>query len=297
MPPYIQRSPRPGEAAILGRLRKPGPMVTIELRPPRSGLSFADSMDVWIDMYHALQRLARDDRFLFLTDNAVGAEEEESLSHLAANLATDVEPSRIIPFLTCKHELEYCLMFAKRAASRGFDALTVLGGDHTAGPSRCVPHAYELRRIIRERVPALTLGGWANPHRDPDEQVGFLARDDFTADFYLTQIVSHHSLDRVEAFLGAVADAEIDAPGVFGVFYYRSANPRTLATLGRFFPVPAEEITREFASGASAEEICARSIVRLREAGAEKIYLSNLGFRDVERRFRSIMAAVDELEA
>ena len=38
-------------------------------------------------------------------------------------------------------------------------------------------------------------------------------------------------------------------PGVFGVFYYRSANPRTLATLRQFLPVPVEPLAAEFAAG------------------------------------------------
>ena len=35
--------------------------------------------------------------------------------------------------------------------------------------------------------------------------------------------------------------------GLFGVFFYRSANPATLATLSRFLPVPAEALAKEFA--------------------------------------------------
>ena len=92
-------------------------------------------MELWIDMYHSIQRLARHDTIIFLTDNAVGLSEEENLAHLTANLAGDVDPSRIVPFLTSKHSIEYCLMYASRAASHGFGALTVLGGDHTVGPS------------------------------------------------------------------------------------------------------------------------------------------------------------------
>jgi hypothetical protein len=65
-------------------------------------------------------------------------------------------------------------------------------------------------------------------------------------------------------------------PGVFGVFFYRSANPRTLETLEGFLPVPAEELTREFASGATAEEIGARTIRTLVDAGARHFYISNL---------------------
>jgi hypothetical protein len=180
-------------------------------------------------------------------------------------------------------------MHASRAASRGFEAITVLGGDHTAGPPRCVPHARELRTLIRRRVPGLDLGGWANPHRPADEQVGFLLDARFEADFYLTQIVSHHSIRAVERFLAESRRRAVPYPGVFGVFLYRSANPATLAKLADFFPVPAAELTREFDSGLSPEEICAKSVRLLREAGADKVYLSNLGFQEVELRYRRIL--------
>ncbi|MGH2709072.1 MAG: hypothetical protein ACRDJK_12380, partial [Actinomycetota bacterium] len=170
----MSTSSRAPASSVLQRLREDKPLAAVELRPPRTGLSHAESMDVWIDMYHAIQRLARRDTITFLTDNAVGLSEEENLAHLTANLAGDVDPARIVPFLTSKHSVEYCLMHATRAASHGFEALTVLGGDHTVGPPRCVPHARELRRLIRRRVPALNLGGWANPHRDAAEQVDFL---------------------------------------------------------------------------------------------------------------------------
>ncbi|NIT86329.1 MAG: hypothetical protein GWN82_05405, partial [Gemmatimonadetes bacterium] len=43
-----------------------------------------------------------------------------------------------------------------------------------------------------------SLGGWVNPHRDAEEQVGFLTAPDAYADFALSQIVSHHSLAEVE---------------------------------------------------------------------------------------------------
>jgi hypothetical protein len=249
-------------------------------------------MELWIDMYHSIQRLARRDTIMFLTDNAVGLSEEENLAHLTANLAGDVDTSRIIPFLTSKHSVEYCLMHAARAASHGFKALTVLGGDHTAGPPRCVPHARELRQLIRRRVPQLDLGGWANPHRPPAEQVDFLLDDRFQAEFYLTQVVSHHSIRAVEQFLTEARRRGVTYPGVFGVFLYRSANPATLARLGDFFPVPAAELTREFEARLSPEEICAKTIRALREVGADRVYLSNLGFQGVETRYRRIIDLV-----
>jgi hypothetical protein len=275
--------------SLVARLREEHPLAAVELRPPRIGLSSAETMEIWIDMYHSIRRLARHDTLIFLTDNAVGRSEEENLAHLTANLAGDVDPRRIVPFLTSKHSIEYCLMHASRAVSHGFEALTVLGGDHTAGPPRCVPHARELRSLIRQRVPGLDLGGWANPHRSAEEQVSYLLDSRFEAEFYLTQIVSHHSIREVERFLAEARRRGVPYPGVFGIFLYRSANPATLATLADFFPVPAEQLTREFESGMSPEDICARSVRLLRDVGADKVYLSNLGVQRVEARYRQII--------
>ena len=248
-------------------------------------------MGAWIDLHHSLGRLTSDDLFVFLTDNAVGAAEEENLAHVGANVGDDVDLRRIIPILTAKHTLDYCMMFASRAESEGFDALTVLGGDKSVGVPRCVPHGRDLRELLRERLPNLVLGGWVNPHRDADEQVAFLAADDAYADFALTQVVSHHSLTSVEQLLERMHAVGATVPTVFGVFFYRSANASTLEALGGFFPVPAEEVTRDFES-ASAEEICARSIRALRGVGAEKIYVSNLGNRGAGRRLRRILDQV-----
>jgi len=266
--------------------------VTVELRPPRSDLPAHEGMAAWIDLHHALGRLARDDLFVFLTDNAVGEAEEENLAHVAANVGDSVDVRRIVPILTCKHTLDYCETFAARAASGGFESLTVLGGDVSVPPPRCVPHGRDLREILGARVPALSLGGWVNPHRDPVEQVGYLTAPDAFADWALSQIVSHHALREVESFRARLDETGAEKPVVYGVFFYRSANPRTLSTLSDFFPVPVEAITAEFASGASAEEICARTIRELRGVGADKIYVSNLGERGAGRRLRRILELV-----
>jgi len=251
-------------------------------------------MDTWIDMYHGVRRLAQRDTVIFITDNAVGAAEEENLQHLINNVAGDIPASRVVPFLTCKHTVEYCQTYAARAAAYGFEALTVLGGDKSVGAKRCVEFAYMLRQELRRRLPALALGGWANPHRDPAQQVDFLLSPDFTAEFYLTQVVSHHSIRKVEAFLAEARRRGVPHHGVFGVFLYRSARPDTLARLAPFFPVPASEVTREFEQGTSPEEICARSIRALQDAGARHVYVSNLGFRNPERRYRALLEAVGE---
>jgi 5,10-methylenetetrahydrofolate reductase len=251
-------------------------------------------MEIWIDMYHSIRRLARRDTIIFLTDNAVGLSEEENLAHLTANLAGDVDPRKIVPFLTSKHSIEYCLMHASRTASHGFEALTVLGGDHTAGPPRCLPHARELRALIRRRVPRLNLGGWANPLRSVEEQVNYLLDERFTADFFLTQIVSHHNVREVERFVTEALRRGVPYPAVFGVFLYRSANPATLARLSEFFPVPAGELTREFDAGMTPDQICAKTVRALREVGADKVYLSNLGFEQVESRYRRILERIEQ---
>ena len=280
----------PPVSGLLERLRRPGPMVTVELRPPRSGLTAAEGMNTWIDLNHSIRNLTLRDVFVFLTDDAVGSREEENLTHLSSNVGSDVPLSRLIPFLTCKHTLEYCLMYADRAQSLGFEALTVLGGDTSVGPTRCVPHAYMLRERIRERQPHLTLGGWTNPHRDIGQQVEYLTAEDFSADFFLTQIVSHHSMDRVDAFLEECALRDVTTPGIFGVFYYRSAHPGTLERLNEFFPVPAEQLTQEFESGATSEEVLGRTLDALRSAGVEKVYVSNFGHRRVQDHLDKVLA-------
>ena len=83
-------------------------------------------------------RLTTDGTFVFLTDSAVGAQEEDNLRHLVTNLGRDVPRSRIVPFLTSKHSLEYCVLYAERAHQSGFPALVVLGGDKSVGTPRVV---------------------------------------------------------------------------------------------------------------------------------------------------------------
>jgi len=277
---------------IAARLCDQRPLVAVELRPPKTGLTAQQGMDTWIDMYHSVRRLARHDTAIFLTDNAVGESEEENLRHLVTNLAGDVTAWKLVPFLTCKHTLDYCLMYADRAVTHGFPALTVLGGDKTVGPPRCLEFAYMLRQRIRARHSKLELGGWANPLRNPTEQVDYLLASGFTGNFFLTQIVSHHQLPQVAAFVDELRCRDVRWPGVFGVFLYRSANLKTLERLRQFFPVPVEGVVRDFEAGMTPEEICALTIVALRNLGVDKVYLSNLGYRRPEERYRRVLEAV-----
>jgi len=273
---------------LLTALRTGAPVVGAELRPPRAELETAEGMDAWIDTYHAVRRLTSAGTFVFLTDSAVGADEEDNLRHLVTNLGTDVPRERVVPFLTAKHSLEYCLSYADRAHQSGFPALVVLGGDKSVGRPRAVEHAWQLREMLRARNQSIALGGWANPNRDPERQVEYLAAANLHAEFYLTQIVSHHAIEPVQRFLRVSREAGLTLPGIFGVFFYRSANPRTLAALERFLPVPVEGLTRDFASGLTAEDVCARTVRALRDAGAQHFYISNLPLS----RAQTVLAAV-----
>src|SRR6188474_2111509 len=131
---------------LLSALKSGRPVFAAELRPPRAELAASEGMDAWIDTYHTVRRLTREGTFVFLTDSAVGAQEEDNLRHLVTNLGKDVPRERIVPFLTAKHSLEYCLSYADRAHQSGFPSLVVLGGDKSVGPARVVEHAWQLRQ-------------------------------------------------------------------------------------------------------------------------------------------------------
>lgn len=277
---------------LLSALRSGGFVFAAELRPPRAELASSEGMDAWIDTYHAVQRLTRQGTYVFLTDSAVGADEEDNLRHLVTNLGNDVPRERIVPFLTAKHSLEYCVSYAERARQKGFPALVVLGGDKAVGTPRAVAHAWQLRELLRQRGTGLTLGGWANPHADPERQVDYLTAPDFNAEFYLTQVVSHHHAGQVSRFIAAAERRGLQLPGMFGVFFYRSANPRTLDALKRFLPVPVEGLTREFGEGATPEEVCARTIRALMDAGARHFYISNLPIARARQTLANILEKV-----
>jgi 5,10-methylenetetrahydrofolate reductase len=261
---------------LAAALQGDDPIIAAELRPPRAELDAVDGMDAWIDTYHAVLRLTRQNVRVFLTDSAVGTQEENNLRHLVTNLGHDVRRDLVAPFLTSKHSLEFCVSYAEQAWQQGFTSLVVLGGDKHVGRPRCLEHAWELRQEIRAHEPRLSLGGWANPHATAAQQVDFLVEKRFTAEFYLTQIVSHLDLDPVKRFLDEAARRHVTIPGMFGVFYYRSSNVRTLKTLSQFMPVPLEGLTAEFSEGATPAEVCAHSIRALRALGIRHIYVSNL---------------------
>src|SRR3990167_7862679 len=123
-------SVRPSNA-LLEALQASAPVVSVELRPPRAELDAAAGMDAWIDTHHTVRSLVRGGTFVFLTDSAVGAREEHNLRHLVINLGNDVPRDHVVPFLTTKHSMEFCLAYAEQAAHEGFRSLVVLGGDRS----------------------------------------------------------------------------------------------------------------------------------------------------------------------
>jgi len=281
---------------FLERLRSGAGVIAAELRPPRAELDSVAGMDAWIDTYHAVRTLTRQDVAVFLTDSAVGTQEENNLRHLVTNLGRDVPRDRVVPFLTSKHSLDFCVTYAEQAWQHGFPALVVLGGDRSVGRPRCVAHAWDLRRAIREREPRLSLGGWANPYADASGQADYIADDRFAAEFYLTQIVSHLDAAPVARFVDEIHRRGLDhIPGVFGVFFYRSANVATLRSLSRFLPVPVEALAAELAAGAAPIEICARTLRAMMDLGIRNFYLSNLPLGRSSATLHAILERVGAL--
>ena len=235
-----------------------------------------------------------------VTDNAVGAQEENNLRHLVANLGDTVARDRIIPFLTTKHSLEYCLAYADQAAQSGFPSLVVLGGDKHVGRPRCLEHAWQLRRADPRAASRPGAGRLGQPGGRPRQARSSSCCDaDLNADFFLTQIVSHHQADQLGAFLDAGRRGGLQAPGVFGVFYYRSANAKTLEMLSQFLPVPVDALKAEFAAGATPVDVCARTIRTLIDLGARHFYVSNLPIRKTSATLNAILdkAGIRELGA
>lgn len=274
-------------------------LLNVEMCPPRKDLPLEQSVDAWIDSNRLMRKVTSQGRFVFMTDGAIGRREEPNLRHVTINLGEDADRSHIIPILTTKHSLEYCLEFAHRSYTLGFTSLVVLGGDKSDPVPRCVEHAYELRRLIRQTVPGLTLGGWTSPHGGR-RQVEYILDPEYSADFYMTQIVSHYQTRTIDEFLNECERRGVKIPGIFGVFYYRSANPRTLETLSKFFPVPIEELKSDFHANQMPGEICASSIQALLQRGVKNVYISNLPLASATTILSQIEARIErmlELEA
>jgi 5,10-methylenetetrahydrofolate reductase len=257
-------------------------------------LPLDQSVEAWIDSNRLMRKMTGLGRFVFMTDGAIGRREEPNLRHVTINLGSEADRARIIPILTTKHSLDYCLEFAERSYTLGFTSLVVLGGDKSDDTPRCVEHAYELRRLIRQAVPGITLGGWTSPHGGR-RQVEFILHPEYSADFYMAQIVSHYQIPTIDDFLNETARLGVKIPGIFGVFYYRSASTKTLDMLSKFMPIPVTELTRDFDRHVDPEEICANSIHALVSRGVRNVYVSNLPLATATEKLARIESRVQDL--
>jgi hypothetical protein len=280
--------------SLLDALTSEKRLINVEMCPPRMDLPMEESVEAWIDSNHLMRKITALRRYVFMTDGAIGRREEPNLRHVTINLGADADRSRIVPILTTKHSLEYCLEFAERSYGLGFTSMVVLGGDKSDGVPRCVEHAYELRHLIRERVPGMTLGGWASPHGGR-RQVEYILDPNYSSDFFLAQIASHYQTDALDVFLDSLAQMKVRMPAIFGVFYYRSANAKTCSMLSQFFPVPFESLKQDFDRGISPKEICARSICALLQRGVKHVYISNLPMGTAAKTLSDIETRVEEM--
>jgi hypothetical protein len=96
----------------------------------------------------------------------------------------------------------------------------------------------------------------------------------------------------VERFIGEMQRRGVTKPGMFGVFFYRSANAKTLAALSQFLPVPVEGLAREFAAGATPVDVCARTVRAMMEIGARHFYISNLPLHSAASTLAEILDRV-----
>ena len=79
---------------------------------------------------------------------------------------------------------------------------------------------------------------------------------------------------------------------MFGVFYYRSANPRRSTQLSQFLPVPVEALAAEFAAGATPVDVCARTLRAMMDVGVRHFYISNLPLLGASATLNAILERV-----
>src|SRR5437764_14896478 len=100
--------------SLLKALRDPKPFfLNVEMCPPRMDLPLEQSVEAWIESNQLMRKITSLGRFVFMTDGAIGRREEPNLRHVIINLGAESDRARIVPILTTKHTLHYCVAFAK----------------------------------------------------------------------------------------------------------------------------------------------------------------------------------------
>ena len=200
-------------------------------------------MDAWIDTYHAVRPLTRQDirRFPHRQRRRHAGREQP------ASPGDQSWPRRCRTNGWCRfsrastRSTSVCATRSRRG-STGFAVARRARRRQDRWPRALCRTCVGAAAAIRAREPRLALGGWANPYADAAQQVDFIADDRFTAEFYLTQVVSHLELAPVERFVDEIAPAR-PRPR----FPACSASSTTAAPISRhskclstFLPVPVE---------------------------------------------------------
>ncbi len=263
--------------ALVNALGNGSLALSVELRPPRAELDAAAGMDAWIDTYHAVRGLVAE-RDVRVSDRQ------------RRRRARRTQPS------APRHQSRYGRAARSRRAVPHDEALArVLPRVRRAGLARRLPLARRPGRRSHGRPAPMRRARVAAARSDPRARAGSDAGrlgESACGCGQTSGLPWRPSLQRrvlphaghlaprprrqVDRFLDEAHRQRLAMPGIFGVFYYRSANPKTLAMLKQFLPVPVDGLRVEFGEGASAEEVCARTIRGLRAQGVRHFYVSNL---------------------
>ena len=163
--------------------------MSAELRPPRAELALRQG---WTRDRHLSrgQRAGARRTYVFLTDSAVGARRKQSAT-LVINLGSDVPRDRVVPFRPPSTRW-ISISAYRQSLAAGFSSLVVLGGDRSSRTATlCLTTPGSSARRFASTCRTSRSAAGPNPHADAVKQAAFVDDDRFSAEFFLTQVVSH----------------------------------------------------------------------------------------------------------
>ena len=246
-------------------------VIAAELRPPRAELGPAAGMDAWIDTYHADPR-AGAPRPVRLSDRQrrrlAGRGQPPASRHQSRADVGRSRADRAVPHVEAHARV--LPAYAERARQHGFPALVVLGGDKASARRAASSMRGSCARPSARAAGRSRSAAGPIRMRRPTRQVGFLLDDHAHADFYLTQIVSHHDRARCRAFLGEGGSARASGCPASSACSTTAAPTRRTLNDARASSCRCRwtHCRAEFASGADAVDICARTVRALVDEGA-----------------------------
>ena len=237
-------------------------VLSVELRPPRAELDAAAGMDAWIDTYHAVSGLVarRDVRVPHRQRRRRARRTQPAASRHQPRHGRAARSRRAVPDDEALAASSAC----RTPSARGRKASgrwSCSAATRSVGPPRCVDaRVAAARGDPRARAGALARRLGESARRSGD--AGGLSRRRALHRRVLPDAgrLASRRRGRSSAFCEELdAAAASTLPGIFGVFYYRSANPKTLETLKQFLPVPVEGLTRGVRGGRDAGRRSARA--------------------------------------